>query len=272
VPTAVPLVVVGVLLLVGLAITAWVFAPVFRGRDAATAALGSHRLALGSIVVILLLGTLLALPFRAWLRADSGQSTGILLLGAAAIDLPMLLIVYLRLVQPGVMSWQDLGLRPRPVSYVLLFGLGGGLVGFVVTVIVTTLLSQVGLRPNQLDQFQFVFREGRLSFAVVLVLAAIVAPFTEELFFRGFLFGTYRRTKPAWVAYGASSLLFTALHLLSGNMNAAQMAGLSVGICILALLLAWVYDRTGSLYPGMLAHALNNATGLIVFYAGGPSS
>jgi membrane protease YdiL (CAAX protease family) len=52
-------------------------------------------------------------------------------------------------------------------------------------------------------------------------------------------------------------------------MSVSQMAGLSVGIFLLALLLAWLYERTGSLYPGMLAHAVNNATGLILFYAVG---
>ena len=49
-------------------------------------------------------------------------------------------------------------------------------------------------------------------------------------------------------------------------MNLTQMAGLSIGIMLLAMLLAWLYQRTGSLYPGILAHALNNATGLILFY------
>jgi membrane protease YdiL (CAAX protease family) len=47
------------------------------------------------------------------------------------------------------------------------------------------------------------------------------------------------------------------------------MAGLSVGIFLLALLLAWLYQHTGSLFPGMLAHAVNNATGLILFYVVG---
>jgi membrane protease YdiL (CAAX protease family) len=38
---------------------------------------------------------------------------------------------------------------------------------------------------------------------------------------------------------------------------------------MLAFLLAWVYEHTNSLYPGMLAHAVNNATGLLLFYAVG---
>jgi len=36
-------------------------------------------------------------------------------------------------------------------------------------------------------------------------------------------------------------------------------------------MLAWVYQRTGSLYPGILAHAVNNATGVILFYVVGLS-
>ena len=47
------------------------------------------------------------------------------------------------------------------------------------------------------------------------------------------------------------------------------MAGLSVGILLLALMLTWLYQHTGSLFPGILAHAVNNATGLILFYAVG---
>jgi membrane protease YdiL (CAAX protease family) len=103
----------------------------------------------------------------------------------------------------------------------------------------------------------------------LLIAAAVVAPFVEELFFRGFLFGIYRRRQPLWLAYVASSVLFTLLHLEPMRMNAAQMAGLSVGIFMLAMLLAWTYQHTGSLYPGMVAHAVNNATGLILFYTVG---
>jgi membrane protease YdiL (CAAX protease family) len=268
VPTA-TVIVVGVLLLLGLVITAWVFVPAFRGRERAAAALGTHRLALGSIVAVVVLNAILTLPLAPFLRLDRGLTSGTFVLAAAATQIPMLLVVYVRLVRPGVMTWQQLGLRARPLEYVLRFGLGAGIIGLVAIELVGSLLSQVGLRPNQLDQFQFVLREGPLALAVLLVSAGILAPFVEELFFRGFLFGTYRRRQPAWVAYLASSLLFTVLHLEPNRMNAAQMAGLSVGIFMLALLLAWLYDHTGSLWPGMVAHAVNNATGLILFYAVG---
>jgi membrane protease YdiL (CAAX protease family) len=104
---------------------------------------------------------------------------------------------------------------------------------------------------------------------VLLLAAAVMAPFVEELFFRGFVFGLYQKRQPLWVAYVVSSALFTVLHLEPGRMNVQQMAGLSVGVFLLGALLAWLYQHTGSLFPGMLAHALNNATGLILFYAVG---
>jgi membrane protease YdiL (CAAX protease family) len=181
----------------------------------------------------------------------------------------MLLFLYVRLILPGALTWRDLGLKPLPLDYILRMGLAAGLGGLVVIDIIGSLLSEVGLRSNQLEQFQFVLTEGPFAFALLLIAGAVVAPFVEELFFRGFLFGVYRRRQPLWIAYLVSSVLFTVLHLDPTHMNVQQMAGLSVGIFLLALLLAWLYQHTGSLFPGMLAHAVNNATGLILFYVVG---
>jgi uncharacterized protein len=146
-------------------------------------------------------------------------------------------------------------------------GFGAGAVGLIGTQVVGNVLSRFGLQPNQVEQFQFVRTEGVLSFVLLLVAAGVLAPCIEELFFRGFLFGTYRLRYPVTIAYLGSGLLFTALHLEPTRMNLAQMAGLSVGIFLLAMMLAWLYEHTGSLYPSILAHAVNNATGLLLFYA-----
>ena len=255
--------------IIGLAIAVWVFIPAFQGADAAPRDLGSHRLAFGAWLTGIVLNALITLPLAPFLRIDQGLTTGTFVIAALSTDIPMLIIVYVRLIMPRALTWRDLGLRPLPLDYVIRMGLATGLAGLVVTDIVGTLLSQVGLRPNQLEQFEFVLSEGPLSFALLLVAAAVIAPFVEELFFRGFLFGVYRQKQPLWLAYLVSSLLFTILHLEPNRMNVPQMAGLSIGILMLALILAWVYEHTGSLFPGMLAHAANNATGLILFYAVG---
>jgi membrane protease YdiL (CAAX protease family) len=264
-----PAAVIGIAALfgVGLAISLWVFWPAFEGADAARAAIGTHRLALGAWATVIFLNALITVPLAPYLRFDQGLDVGKFLVAALASDLPMLTVVYVRLIMPGALKWSDLGLRPMPLDSVLRIGLAAGLAGLIVIEIVGSMLAQLGLRPNQLEQFQFVLTEGPVAFGMLLLVAAVVAPFIEELFFRGFLFGLYRRRQPLWVAYASSGVLFTVLHLEPQRMNAQQMAGLSVGILMLAIMLAWLYQRTGSLYPGIVAHAVNNATGLILFYA-----
>ena len=267
-PTPSPelLVVVVVLGLLGLAVTVWVFWPAFRGLEAARRDLGTHRLAIGAVIAVLVLSNLVALLLNPFLHLERALSSSSFLVVALLTDLPMLLFIYFRLILPGALTWEDLGLRPLPLGRALRVGLGGGAIGLVANLAVTTLLSQVGLAPNQLEQFNFALTDGVFAKTILLIFAVLIAPFVEELFFRGFLFGLYRRRQPLWVSYGVPSLLFTLLHNDPTHMTVPQMAGLSVGIFILALLLTWLYQHTGSLYPGMLAHAVNNATGLILVY------
>jgi uncharacterized protein len=252
---------------IGLAITAWVFWPAFHGPQAARAAIGSHRLALGALVSVVIMNAAITLPLAPYLRVEQGFTSTSFLAAALSTEIPMLIFLYVRLIMPGAVTWSDLGVRPRRVDYVLRMGLGLGLVGLIVIDIVGTLLSQIGLRPNQLEQFNFILSEGPLAFVLMLVAAGLFAPVVEELFFRGFLFGLYRWRQSLWVAYLVSSVLFTLLHLEPTRMNLPQMAGLGIGIFGLAMLLAWMYQHTGSLFPGIVAHAVNNATGLILFYA-----
>lgn len=262
--------VLGVLLLVGFAIAGWVFAPVFRGREAARRHLGTHRLAVAAVAVVFLFNALLTLPLAPLLRATHGaMTTGTFLVAALATQVPMLLLIYFRLIAPGAVTWQDLGVRSLPIDRVVRVGVLTAIGGLLLTILLDAALSQVGLRQNQLEQFRFVRGGGLGAFVLVFVIGVVLAPCVEELFFRGFLFGLYRRRQPLATAYLAAGVVFALLHLDPTTMDASQMAGLAVGIFALGTLLAWTYQRTGSLLPGMVAHGLNNAVGLIAFYAVG---
>jgi membrane protease YdiL (CAAX protease family) len=255
------------LLAVSVLIVVWFLLPALRGPAAARRDIGTHRVAFGSLVAVLVLNTILILPLAGSIDIDRGLTTSSFLLAAATTQIPMLVVVYARFVAPGAVTWQELGLRPMPLDRILRVGLTTGIVGLLLTVVIQLVLQQFGLRANQLEQFDFVRSADRLSFTLVLISAAVTAPFIEELFFRGMLFGLYRRRQPPWVAYSVSGVLFAALHLVPGSMNPAQMVGLGIGILVLGTLLAWVYQRTGSLYPSMVAHAVNNATGLVLLYS-----
>lgn len=83
----------------------------------------------------------------------------------------------------------------------------------------------------------------------------LLAPFFEELIFRGILFTTLRTKFSFPLSMAASGLVFALAH---GYGVIAFLTVLWSG-----LLWAWAYERTGSVIPGMLAHAVNN--GVVVY-------
>lgn len=93
-------------------------------------------------------------------------------------------------------------------------------------------------------------RFGSMFFTIV-----VVAPLMEELLFRGLILrGLLGRFRP-WVAVLLSAMLFGLMHV-----NPWQM----VPTFFLGLVFGWFYLRTGSLWPCVAAHALNNLLFLVV--------
>lgn len=94
--------------------------------------------------------------------------------------------------------------------------------------------------------------------ASVLVFAVLPAV-CEELFFRGFVLSGLRssmRGRGAEVrAAVVSSVLFAVFHIYPEKWAPTFLMG---------LVLAFLAIRTGSLLPGIVAHALNNATAVLV--------
>jgi uncharacterized protein len=99
--------------------------------------------------------------------------------------------------------------------------------------------------------------DSTAALIAVTVLTTIVAPFVEELFFRGFLFGALRRAMPWWWAAVLAGGIFGLIHL-------GTPAVFLVPLMVFGALLCVLYQRTGSLIPGMGVHAFNNALALSV--------
>lgn len=96
---------------------------------------------------------------------------------------------------------------------------------------------------------------------VFMTLAIVVlAPFAEEVFHRGLIFGNlYSRNAVA--AYLVSALLFSAIHVLSylGVYSAGYLALALVQYLPAGLIFAWSYQQSGSIFTPMLIHITNNA-------------
>ena len=86
------------------------------------------------------------------------------------------------------------------------------------------------------------------------VLIVIAAPFAEEIFFRGFIFGGLRRRFSFLAAAVLSGLIFGLFHF-----TGLSSIGVVPQLALLGFALAWLYEKTGSIYPPIAVHALNNA-------------
>lgn len=88
----------------------------------------------------------------------------------------------------------------------------------------------------------------------VLFAGALLAPFGEELLFRGVGYGALRRYG-VFVAATASSAVFGLAHGFSVVLPAALVLG---------VVAALLYERSGSIWPAVTAHVVNNAIVFVV--------
>ncbi|MBI3912188.1 MAG: CPBP family intramembrane metalloprotease [Armatimonadetes bacterium] len=91
------------------------------------------------------------------------------------------------------------------------------------------------------------------AFLGMLLVAAVIGPIAEEVYFRGLLFGGLAERATVCRAAVLSTLTFAAMH-----MNPIALPA----IIAIGLLLAWAYNRTDSLTLPIAIHILNNAVTL----------
>ena len=112
----------------------------------------------------------------------------------------------------------------------------------------TTVAAQVGSLPRP-----------------TLLIALFLAPFVEEVLFRGLVFGCIKENSRA-VAYAVSSLLFAFLYVwaLVRTSWTIESVVLLAQYLIPGLVFAWAFDRSGTLWTSILLHVVVNALALFV--------
>jgi membrane protease YdiL (CAAX protease family) len=104
------------------------------------------------------------------------------------------------------------------------------------------------LQTNDQVLLQYSQYEPVTTYAI-LAGSVVIAPFCEEMFFRGFVFaGLLRDLSPFWAAI-VSAALFAIAHTDPGSFLPLFAIGLCLGF------LRW---RTGSTWAGISLHMLNN--------------
>jgi len=142
--------------------------------------------------------------------------------------------------------WQ-FGLRPvrfpRAVGWAAL-----GMVAFYLSAALWVAL--IG-EPEQSTAEDIGAEESDLALYAAGVMFIFMAPVAEEVFFRGFFYGALRSRLPVIWAALVCGVVFGAIHFGSGVSAVPILMVLGVIFCL-------VREKTGSLYPCIGMHALNN--------------
>ena len=132
--------------------------------------------------------------------------------------------------------------------------------GAVVYFVLSALLTSIALLlfpffdSTQAQDTGFAGISGQFEYILAFIALVVVAPFAEEVLFRGYLFGKLRKYAPVWVAVLITSLVFAVVHF-QWNVGVDVFA-LSIVLCVLRII-------TGSLWPAIFLHMAKNG---LAFY------
>ncbi|MCK5414354.1 MAG: CPBP family intramembrane metalloprotease, partial [Thermoplasmata archaeon] len=139
------------------------------------------------------------------------------------------------------------------------WGIGFGLVFFALALLIELGQNAIGFVPPD-DAIVIGPEAGDLgSYLTWLISACIIAPISEEFFFRGYAFYAFNKRYGLGIALFVSALGFSAIH---GSIYAL------LPIFVAGIGLALAYHWTGSLVPPMVAHAVNNFIAVTLMYTG----
>jgi hypothetical protein len=215
---------------------------------------GPRQAFLGLLAAILLSAILPAIfvaPFDPDLSGTGSLIAAQFLLGASLVAVPIVVATSWKWRR-----WRDalpmLGFRRFRASAIKLAALA-----WLTYFIASAIYSAVIVEPKQEDVGgQLGVGDANIAIAVTaVVLVAVIGPMWEELFFRGFLFSGLRQGWSFWPAAVVTGLLF-------GLVHAPEGITIVVPLGILGGALAWLYERTGSLWPCIGIHWFNNALAL----------
>ncbi|MCL7452493.1 MAG: CPBP family intramembrane metalloprotease [Anaerolineae bacterium] len=174
-------------------------------------------------------------------------------LSVTLLELLLLLPVWWLTVRRYGVGWQALGLRGFG-SRALGVGCGLMIGSWLFNLVYSLGLSQFGLQMQ--DDIIPILSE--LSAPWLFAIGAVaVAPLVEELFFRGFVFAGLRGRYGWRTAALISAGLFAVVHLQPTAI---------LPIFVLGLIFAYLYERSGSIWPAVLMHVSSNALALGAAY------
>ena len=152
--------------------------------------------------------------------------------------------------------------KPSNIFRVLILAISNMLVAFLIQSLMSPLDSVLGLiSAISLPLSDVGYATDPLLFIFEFFSAIIIAPISEELFFRGVLFNRLKIRKGFVFGLVVSSLIFGLCHI-----NYPDHFSHVIYTCIFGMCLCILYSRTDNLLLNMLVHACYNILSYLVVY------
>jgi membrane protease YdiL (CAAX protease family) len=192
-------------------------------------------------------------------------ATGVVVFIISALLEGIFLIAPLNIVSrqpiPGAtwrqrLSW--LGIRRTALEPAALTVLVGAVVGIGGSALYSWLITVFNL-PIQTNTDALLRQAQSAPFTTLglLLASVVVAPISEEIFFRGFAFMGLLKGMSLIPAMLVSAAIFAIAHTDLGSL---------IPLFIIGVALAWARWRSDSLWPGVVIHTLNNLLALITLW------
>lgn len=163
----------------------------------------------------------------------------------STVGLVLLMTTWLHRAQ-----FSDIGFNQVKLKNYLKYGLGGGLILIIVIFAFTLPLNylQPELEPQMFEQ---VLRSiaSKKDFIILLIIGAILAPFAEELFYRGMIYPVLRKKLGVIPGMIVAGIIFGVVH-----WDLWRAIPLSIG----GIILSYIYEKTDSIFVTTIAHGLWN--------------
>ncbi|MFA9479072.1 lysostaphin resistance A-like protein [Phycisphaerales bacterium AB-hyl4] len=173
----------------------------------------------------------------------------------------------------AVHGWRRFGLvptRPTRDAWMSLLGLAAALPLVVGTLSLMSMIGEwVGMPAPAVGHElldELLRSDDAVGLAMMIVAVVVVGPFFEELIFRGVVqtslmsvLGAARR----WLVVVIAAVVFALIHVGAGTFDPEGVGGVPwhalPGLAVLGVVLGWLYEKTGSLWPAVVVHGGFNA-------------
>lgn len=185
-----------------------------------------------------------------------------MILNSSVLDaIAVILIIYFAVVERKE-KIASLGLSLKNFGRNIFYGVIGyiALIPILIAVLAATafFVNMIKYVPPKQPVVELFLKEKDAHFLFYTsVFAAICGPMIEELFFRGFMYGAFKKRLGILPAVIITSATFAALH--------AHAVGF-LPIMVLGVLLAYLYEKTGTLVSSITVHAIHNLSMVLLVF------